>query len=134
MNDTDSKKPVRRDQKGRIVEGSLNPTGRPKTPPELVEAFRELTPKSLEVLDKAMQDYLDGHGDAGMAVRAAEVSLNRAWGKPTERVAVLQPDSLAGAYDDAELVALFKRMAGEGDGPPYEPPVRNGESKGGGTH
>ncbi len=113
MSDTDTKKALRRDERGRIVEGSLNPTGRPKTPPDLVEAFRELTPRSVAVLDKAMADYLEGTGDAATAIRAAEVSLNRGWGKPTERLAVLQHEMKPD--DDTELVALFKRMAGLGD-------------------
>lgn len=112
--DIEPKKALKRDERGRIVEGSLNPTGRPTTPPELVEAFRGLTPRSVAVLDKAMQDYLEGTGDAGMAIRAAEVSLNRAWGKPAERVALLHHE-LQTQSDDTELVELFRRMAGLGD-------------------
>ena len=112
--DIDTRKAVRRDERGRIIEGSLNPTGRPKTAPDLVEAFREVTPRALAVLDKAMEDYLEGRGDAATAIRAAEVSLNRAWGKPAERVALLQHE-LTSPTDDTELIALFKRMAGVDD-------------------
>ncbi|MBL8922322.1 MAG: hypothetical protein JNJ54_25955 [Myxococcaceae bacterium] len=116
--DIETKKAVRRDERGRIIEGSLNPTGRPKTSPELVEAFRELTPRSVAVLDKAMEDYLEGRGDAATAIRAAEVSLNRAWGKPTERVALLHHE-LTGLPDDSGLIELMKRMAGDEGGGPH---------------
>lgn len=67
---------------------SGNPDGRPKTDPELVEAFRARTPRALATLDKAMADFADNatteKGDplvpAAAAVKAAEVVLNRGWG------------------------------------------------------
>lgn len=67
---------------------SGNPDGRPKTDPELVEAFRARTPRALATLDKAMADYASNatteKGDplvpAAAAVKAAEVVLNRGWG------------------------------------------------------
>jgi hypothetical protein len=83
----------RRRGKGRpIPKGTtLNPGGRPKTPPELAEAFRARTMKSLEVLDKVQSDYLRGNyvdeegrehqaPKPGEAVKAAEVTLDRGWG------------------------------------------------------
>ncbi|MDP1916257.1 MAG: hypothetical protein Q8L14_08425 [Myxococcales bacterium] len=112
MDEANTKKALRRDERGRVVEGSLNPIGRPKTPPELVEAFQELTPRSVAVLDKAMQDYLEGTGDAATAIRAAEVSLNRGWGKPAERVAVLTHE-VGPSTDDSGLVLMLQRMAGD---------------------
>lgn len=67
---------------------SGNPEGRPKTDPELVEAFRARTPKALATLDKVMDDFarnaLTDKGDplipAAAAVKASEVVLNRGWG------------------------------------------------------
>jgi len=67
---------------------SGNPGGRPKTDPELVEAFRERTPRALATLDKVMAnfaaDVLTEKGDPlvppAAAVKAAEVVLNRGWG------------------------------------------------------
>lgn len=67
---------------------SGNPNGRPKTDPELVEAFRARTPRALATLDKVMADFstdaTNEKGDplvpAAAAVKAAEVVLNRGWG------------------------------------------------------
>lgn len=61
---------------------SGNPNGRPRTPPELVEAFREMSPRAQKLLDKVMCDYQETSDPkiAGPAVRAAELTLNRAWG------------------------------------------------------
>lgn len=67
---------------------SGNPEGRPKTDPELVEAFRGRTMKALSTLDKVMSDFernaLTEKGDPLIppvaAVKAAEVVLNRGWG------------------------------------------------------
>lgn len=70
---------------------SGNQAGRPKSDPELVEAFRARTPQALAVLAKVQDDYLrgeyvdeEGHlcvpPKPGEAVKAAEVWLNRGWG------------------------------------------------------
>lgn len=67
---------------------SGNPDGRPKSDPELVEAFRGRTMKALATLDKVMDNFADDvlteKGDplipAAAAVKAAEVVLNRGWG------------------------------------------------------
>lgn len=73
---------------------SGNPAGRPKSDPELVEAFRGLTPKALATLERVMDDYAatvcGPKGDplvpAAAAVKAAEVALNRGWGTAPETV------------------------------------------------
>ena len=69
---------------------SGNEGGRPKTDPELVEAFRARTTKALAVLDKVLDGYIEGPSldDDGAvqavraqdAVKASEVVLNRGWG------------------------------------------------------
>lgn len=75
---------------------SGNAVGRPKADPELVEAFRGRTPRALTVLDQILDAYLAGPclDDNGLpvqppraeaAIRAAEIVLERGWGKaPTE--------------------------------------------------
>lgn len=59
---------------------SPNPSGRPKSDAELVEACRARTPTALAVLDRAMKKYLDGEGSHSAATRAAEAVLDRGWG------------------------------------------------------
>lgn len=78
--------PVKRDPQGRIVEGALNPSGRPKVDTELARAARELSPLALQVWEKTMKDYLEGNGSAADAIRAASDSMARGFGKPPEHV------------------------------------------------
>lgn len=97
-----------RDESGRFPKGvSGNPGGRPKSNVELVEAARELTPMALQVWEKAMTDFLEGHGDAAQALKAASDAMVRGWGKPPERVAVHTTTS---NYDSTALVEYFKRL------------------------
>jgi len=51
--------------------------GRPKVPEDVRRAFRELTPLAVDTLKRVMMD--EAH--PGPAARAAEVVLDRAWGK-----------------------------------------------------
>jgi hypothetical protein len=101
---------------------SGNPGGRPKTNAELVEAARELTPMALHVWEKAMTDFLQGHGDAAQALKAAGDSMARAWGRPPEKVAL---QAVVGVQDreraEADLIAWVKRLAGEGQDPTDTP-------------
>lgn len=62
---------------------SGNPNGRPKMPPELIKAFRDRTQDALNTLVEIMNDK-DGRGSE--RVKAAEVVLDRAWGKPIQAV------------------------------------------------
>jgi hypothetical protein len=95
----------RRRGKGRPIPKGVsgNPGGRPKTPPELAEAFRGRTMKSLEVLDKVQSDYLrgnyvdeEGHAHvapkAGEAIKASEVFLDRGWGTAPQKVELTGKD------------------------------------------
>jgi hypothetical protein len=54
---------------------SGNPNGRSKAVQDIIEAARALTPRALAALDKALDD-------PARAVQAAQVLLDRAWGKP----------------------------------------------------
>ena len=54
---------------------SGNPAGRSKAVLDILEAARALTPRALAALDKALDD-------PARAVQAAQVLLDRAWGKP----------------------------------------------------
>lgn len=62
--------------------GNPGGPGRPKDDPEFIAACRERTPKALAVLDKVMDNFLSGKGKVPViaAVKASEVTLNRAWG------------------------------------------------------
>ena len=107
QNSDGSAKKRRRGKGKPIPKGTtLNPGGRPKTPPELAEAFRARTMKSLEVLDKVQDDYLRGsHVDeqgaehaqprAAEAIKASEVILERAWGPPKLQVELTGKDGAA---------------------------------------
>jgi hypothetical protein len=54
---------------------SGNPTGGSKAVTDIIEAARALTPRALAALDKALDD-------PARAVQAAQVLLDRAWGRP----------------------------------------------------
>jgi len=63
---------------------SGNPSGRPKMPEELREAFRAAGPKALATL----VNIVDGGNNAKPSdqVRAAEVLLNRGYGMPVQAI------------------------------------------------
>lgn len=60
-----------------FVKGGPGGPGAPKMPEELREAFRALTPKALATLERVVEE---GEKDSDR-VKAAEVILDRAWGK-----------------------------------------------------
>lgn len=92
--------PVKRDPQGRIVQGALNPSGRPKVDTELARAARELSPLALQVWEKTMKDYLDGNGSAADAIRAASDSMSRGFGKPPEYVLTAELEAPTGGRLD----------------------------------
>lgn len=82
---------------------SGNPGGRPKMSPELQEAFSKRNFKSLEVLSKVQDDFLRGSyvdeegrehlaPKAADAIKASEVQLAYALGKPRESVELMGED------------------------------------------
>lgn len=62
---------------------SGNPGGRPKMPEEIRDMFREISPRACEVLCEIINDHRAKNSDR---IRAAEVILDRAWGKPRQQV------------------------------------------------
>jgi hypothetical protein len=62
---------------------SGNPGGRPKQPEDLRLSLRVLTPKAVETLGIILND---GEAKGSERIRAAELILAYAWGKPTQIV------------------------------------------------
>jgi hypothetical protein len=58
---------------------SGNPSGRPKENPEVREAARQHSAKAISVLAKAL-----GDNSPTIRIKAAEVILDRAWGRPAQ--------------------------------------------------
>ena len=69
---------------GRFMKGYRG-GGRPRLPEELKEAFRAAAPEALRVLVQIVNDEDAKHGDR---IRAAEVILDRGYGKPVQAVDV----------------------------------------------
>lgn len=92
---------------------SGNPGGRLKTPEEVRAAFRETTPEALETLRRVMTLW---EAAPGPATRAAEVVLERGWGKAAsakedqealkEAAKAAASNPAAGASTQAILAAL----------------------------
>jgi hypothetical protein len=79
-----AKKNIGRDPvTGRFTKGNPSNGGRKKLPEELKEAFREAAPDALEVLKKIMLN--DRARDADR-IKAAEIILDRGYGKPVQAV------------------------------------------------
>ena len=73
-----------REKNGHFKKGvSGNKGGRPKLPEELKEAFRAAAPDALRVLVGIINDEKARHADR---IRAAEVVLDRGYGKPVQAV------------------------------------------------
>lgn len=64
---------------------SGNPSGRPRIPEEVKEAFRAASGDACRVLCDIVNDFSAKDSDR---IRAAEVILDRAWGKPVQAVDV----------------------------------------------
>ncbi len=90
---------------------SGNPSGRPKIPQEVKDAFREHTMDAKNVLVEIMMDQSQKGGDR---VRAAETVLNRGWGTPEQAVSIngalatvpIDTSKLSDKQQDALLEAL----------------------------
>lgn len=73
-----------RDESGKFLPGSCgNPGGRPKGVAEVVELARSYTKQAIATLASIMEN-----GSERAQVAAAQVLLDRAWGKPSQAVEV----------------------------------------------
>lgn len=99
LTEHEAKLRAQRDDKGRVVGGTLNPNGNPNLPigkgrnsgvalvngklMSAVELSRVHTVDAVKALVRMLK-----HDDGRVVVTAAEALLNRGWGKPTEHVQV----------------------------------------------
>ena len=60
---------------------SGNPSGRPKLPADIREAFKAKAPEALEVLTRCLQS-----ADDRIAMMAAQAILDRGYGRPTQSI------------------------------------------------
>ena len=83
---------------------SGNPSGRPKIPPELREAAKAAAPEALQVAIDLMRNPGVEPADR---LRAAQIVMDRAYGKPVQATEISGPDggaihvSVAGMTDEA---------------------------------
>ena len=84
---------------------SGNPGGRPKGIAELRELAREHTTEAIGVLVEAMRDE-----DPRVCIVAANLILDRAWGKPLQGHAVALEVTPAGPVDHAALLARIQAL------------------------
>lgn len=82
-----SEKNARKRGTGRpFVKGQVaNPGGRPKIPEDIKQAFKDLTPKAIETLQKILDDDNAKYADK---IKAAEIIMDRGYGKPTQALDV----------------------------------------------
>ena len=105
-----------RDEKGRIVAGSLNPGGRPKLPAEVREAAQAASPRALA----KVIEFLD-NADPRIALAAAQVILDRGYGKPVQAIdaRVEQIESTADAHVRALVELANKARLQQPASPPW---------------
>jgi hypothetical protein len=79
-----AKQEQKRDAKGRFVKGqSGNPSGRPAMPAEIMNMARASAPDAIKM---AIQFVNDEDADPRVRLKAAEILLDRGYGKPTQAV------------------------------------------------
>ena len=104
------KKPGNRQRSGNATSfkpgQSGNPNGRPKQTAEqkdALQAIRDLAPEAARVLHNMLTDT---EAPAAQRLKAAEMVLERAYGKPEAKVEVSAPDN-------SIMEEIRKRMAGD---------------------
>jgi hypothetical protein len=94
---------VVRNELGRVVKGSaLNPGGRPKLPAELREVAQAACPQAIQTVIALLD-----HRDPKIQLRAAEILLDRGYGRPVQ---ALEAKVESVDHSRAHLEAL-KRLA-----------------------
>lgn len=102
-----------RDSKGRFVKGNRSTGGRKKLPEELREMCRALAPGAIETAKAIM---LDTEAPPRDRLRAAEIILDRGYGKPEQAVTASATD--ADGTQTLGIVLLPPRTDGDEDGEP----------------
>src|SRR6516225_8844720 len=69
---------VKRDERGRVVSGALNPGGRPKADHSVTDLAREHTPEAMEKI----VDLMRNGETQKIQFDAAVYIVNRGWGTP----------------------------------------------------
>ena len=64
---------------------TLNPTGRPKSPDWVKQAFRDMTPLAMSVL-RAVLDGTDTEAKTADRLKATDMVFDRTLGKPLQQV------------------------------------------------
>ena len=82
-----------------------NPFGRPRMPHEVRVAFQELTEAARQTLVRCLRE------GGSVAVQAARVILERAWGQPDIDVSLVQVE-----MTDEELAAKAKELLARAEG------------------
>jgi hypothetical protein len=100
MSKQQNKKAVVRDERGRIVSGTPNPGGRPKSVAQLAELCREHTPQAVARLAQIVLT-----GDERASVAAAKELFDRGYGKAAQHVEVSGPEGAPLQGDVTELRA-----------------------------
>jgi hypothetical protein len=73
---------VKRDERGRVVSGALNPGGRPKADHSVTDLAREHTPEAMEKI----VDLMRNGETQKIQFDAAVYIVNRGWGTPHQSV------------------------------------------------
>jgi len=90
---------------GRFQPGvSGNPAGRPKMPEELKTRLRGLAPSALDTLEQLLQSE-----DERVRLSAAQALLDRAYGKPSQEVALENTGNASLLEQQAEIMAVLVR-------------------------
>ena len=123
--DVTSPQEIQRDASGKFLPGvSANPGGMPKQYKEVVELARNMCPEALQTLGEIMRD-LDASASA--RVKACEVVLDRAYGRPTQKIGEDQEHPFSAGVEAAadrliaRLVAVVDSEPTTGSGQEAQP-------------
>jgi|SRR6516164_305988 len=98
------------------VESGSNPSGRMKIPSDVKEMARGLTREAIQTLASVMRDSA---APPSARVRAAEVILDRAWGRPETSASI----RVSGEVRELSTAEILITLAALGVAPPEEADV-----------